>query len=217
MELTKMSLNFGTNQNYSGEVPLQCPYCGRAVELSVKTVDRRDFGGSENIVFYTFFVKCCSKFIFAAYHHTEDGYIFVSSYPEGEPEQLPASVEKISERFVKLYNDSSYAESKGMYELAGTGYRNSIEVLIKDFAINELNQPREEVVKKSLFESIELYLDHKDLVTSADVVRILGNDLTHYERKYEEYDLNTLKSYLNIFINMIHTKYLLLHPPVARK
>ena len=40
----------------------------------------------------------------------------------------------------------------------------------------------------------------------ADVVRILGNDNTHYERDYENIDFSILKQYLNIFIEMIEVQ-----------
>lgn len=49
---------------------------------------------------------------------------------------------------------------------------------------------------------------------SADVMRVLGNDFTHYERKYENIDFEVLKRYIQIFINAIDSKYLIKHPAV---
>ena len=50
----------------------------------------------------------------------------------------------------------------------------------------------------------------------ADVVRILGNDNTHYERDYESIDFKVLKQYLNIFIEMIEVQIKIKNPPVSR-
>ena len=48
------------------------------------------------------------------------------------------------------------------------------------------------------------------------VVRILGNDNTHYERDYENIDFDVLKQYLNIFIEMIEVQIKIKNPPVSR-
>jgi len=44
-----------------------------------------------------------------------------------------------------------------------------------------------------------------------NAVRVLGNDYTHYERKYDEVEFTVLKQYLNIFIATIDAKYLIKH------
>ena len=54
-------------------------------------------------------------------------------------------------------------------------------------------------------------------MNTADVIRILGNDYAHYERKYPEHDFELLKRYMDIFINLVETKILIAHPPVERK
>ena len=54
------------------------------------------------------------------------------------------------------------------------------------------------------------------MLSTADVVRILGNDHTHYERKYPELEFNLLQKYMDIFINLVQTKLLIANPPVSR-
>ena len=118
--------------------------------------------------------------------------------------------------FIDVYNQALRAEAAGDMALAAMGCRQALECLIKDFAIKELKRPQEEVEKASLFKAIGDYLNEKDLVASADVVRILGNDYVHYKRKYPEHDFILLKSYMNIFIKLVETKLLTAHPPVSR-
>lgn len=113
-----------------------------------------------------------------------------------------------------MYNQCFSAEQKGHLELAGSGYRNAIELLVKDYAINELGYKKEEVVKKKLAASIKAYLPSIDLKQSADIIRILGNDYTHYEQLYAEDTFAILKQYLEIFIKSIETAYLIKHPKI---
>ncbi|MSA02943.1 DUF4145 domain-containing protein [Lactonifactor sp. BIOML-A3] len=122
----------------------------------------------------------------------------------------------ISERFINMYNQSLQAEFVENIELAAIGYRSALEILVKDFAVIELNKTHDEVVKKSLCSAIGEYLAQPELVQTADVIRILGNDYTHYQRKYPEHDFTLLKGYMEIFIKQIEVQYMVKHPPVAR-
>lgn len=123
--------------------------------------------------------------------------------------------------FPSVVNDgmpkgSSQAEYNQNFELAAIGFRSSLEILVKDYAIQELGEPAETVAKQSLCNAIATYLQQADLVNTADVVRILGNDYTHYKRKYPEHDFVLLKKYMEIFLSQIEVKYMIKHPPVAR-
>ena len=124
-------------------------------------------------------------------------------------------IEKISPRFIEVYNQALRAKDNKDLNLAAIGYRSALEILIKDYAINELNEPPEKVIKLKLFEAISNYLP-ENMLSTADVVRILGNDHTHYERKYPELDFNLLQKYMDIFINLVQTKLLIANPPVSR-
>lgn len=93
-----------------------------------------------------------------------------------------------------MYNQALQAEYNQNFELAAIGFRSSLEILVKDYAIQELGEPAETVAKQSLCNAIATYLQQADLVNTADVVRILGNDYTHYKRKYPEHDFVLLKN-----------------------
>ena len=116
-----------------------------------------------------------------------------------------------------MYHEASKAEFDGNLDLAGCGYRNAMEILIKDYAINCLGEEKNKVVKKHLDEAIEEFLPNYKYKNVADVVRILGNDTTHYEKKYEEIDFSVLKQYLDIFIEVIDVEIKMKNPPVKRK
>lgn len=215
MENTRQGSISYNSSNHSTEIPIICPYCGAYIQPA----QSRSVGISYNngiIILVTFYVTCCNKLFFSTYEKTSSNNALklLYTYPLYQLDKLPKCIHEISPRFVELYKQANYAESMNFFELAGTGYRNALEVLIKDYAINELNKPKKEVVSKKLFKAIELYLPNIKLSNSADVVRVLGNDHTHYERRYEDIDFDILKQYLKIFINAIETEYLINHPVV---
>jgi hypothetical protein len=197
-------------------IPINCPHCGAFVEPKFIQSVAAGYNDKSSIFLATFRVECCDKLFFAVYQrfNQELNAQLLYVYPPYIPETLPASIHQISPRFVEIYKQSHFAEENNFFELAGSGYRNSIEVLIKDYAINELSKPEKEVKSKKLYNAIGDYLPNERLMSTADVVRILGNDNTHYERKYSSFDIDILKRYLTIFISQIDTEYLISHPPV---
>ena len=199
------------------DVPRHCPYCGSKTHSTYVTDVCLNYNSVDEYVSVAWLADCCSRIYIVNYlfNFNRQTLDFISHYPAQDPGPMPENMADISPRFVTLYSQARTAEGHEHYELAACGYRNAIEVLIKDFAINVLDRDRKEVESKSLFKAIEDYLP-KELINTSDVVRILGNDNTHYLRKYEDINFAELKNYLDIFMMQIEVQYKILNPPVAR-
>lgn len=223
MKYASKSINatFGVKYNaldFDLKKPMLCPYCN-AYEDGSK-VDTYLFNESENIRYGIVRYRCthCQKIYLVV-------YTLNMQLKEASVEAIVPSItirfenqilQDLSPRFIDMYNQALAAESAGSIELAAIGFRASLEILVKDYAVQELNQSKEEVAKKHLVKAIEEYLKQDDLLKAADVVRILGNDYAHYERKYPEHDFELLKSYMQIFLSIIQTQLMIKHPPVSR-
>ncbi len=200
------------------EKPTLCPRCG--ICQDAKKVDRCLFPEDEGIQFGVIYYECtdCHKRYITVY---EINFInklakYIACFPTEGVFYENSILLDVSPKFVDAYSQALKCELRGDIELAAVGFRHAIECLIKDFAIKELGIPREEVVKKSLCDAISVYLGEHDLVAIADVVRILGNDYAHYERKYPECDFQQLKQYVEIFVHLVESRVLIMHPPVSR-
>lgn len=202
------------NSKIKCKIPITCPYCSAYIQPHQKSLASVPYNQDNKIHLVTFSAICCNKLFFAIYETSKQAGELLASYPAEKPIPLSEAINEISPRFIELYNQAFFAEQQNFFELAGSGYRNALEVLIKDFAIDELGEPSQEVCKQNLYDAIGKYLPSIKLSTAADVVRVLGNDFTHYERKYKDVDLDVLKRYLHIFINAIENEYLLQHPVV---
>lgn len=201
------------------KIPIVCPNCNASLQPIIK--DNRLLTFGENCLLVISYIgNCCNTPFYASYKYKEAQTTLLDVYPHLKSITLPEKIQELSPRFTNLYEQSYTAEQNGHIELAGSGYRNSIEILIKDFAIQKLNAPKDEVCKMSLYDAIGTYLKEVNIETSAaDVIRVLGNDYTHYQRKYDDIDFIVVKKYLEIFIQQIDTKLLLMEPiiPVNRQ
>ena len=207
-------------QNGTYSKPATCPYCGYGTDAPVMSRGSFHMGG--NVYMLAGTCKCthCNKtFFFACYRNISETPDSPCSFCFPENSFTPYKndvLSQISKRFIQMYNQALNAEFNNSLDLAAIGYRSSLEILVKDFAISELGVSEDEASKKSLCDAIGTYLMQEDLVKTADVVRILGNDYTHFKRKYLDFDFNLLKYYMDIFMKQIEAQYMIHHPPVER-
>lgn len=202
--------------SYSLDKPRFCPYCKDAIDAK-RLHSFLDSG------WYIAVLQCtaCDKSFLSVYRPNTNGRIELHSVvPDIESninrfEDL--FIESCSPRFIDLYNQALLAENSGCQDLAAMGFRNALEVLVKDYAIKECGFSEGGVASVNLFKAIGDYLQKPDLVKPADVIRIFGNDYTHYKEKYPDKDYNLLKEYMKIFVSLIRTELMIKHPPVERE
>ena len=120
---------------------------------------------------------------------------------EGNPSQS---------KFIKTYLQSLVAENSGLDELAGMGYRKSIEYLVKDWAIQSKPEDIEIIKSKWLGQIITDYFtgDLKDILERATW---LGNDQSHYNKLFEDYNLEDLKELIGLIMVELDRQFKMAH------
>ncbi len=202
------------NYGHVVKVYKKCPYCDCFVTPQYKNSVNLTFETNIAAVLSLFHLECCNKNVITVHIRNKEtnAFDFLYSYPNLKPEVLPDSIPKISERATKIYNQAQRAYMNNDFELATIGYRSFVEILSKDFLIKEQNKD-ENKIKSLKLNNVLKELSDDYLLIAGDVIRYLGNDKTHYEEKHSDISIETLKFYLDIFIDSIHVKYSINHPP----
>ncbi len=115
-------------------------------------------------------------------------------------------INDLSPQFVKIYNQALAAETSGLDEIAGLGYRKALEFLIKDFSNHEHPDEEDKIKSMPLSACIKDYIDAPNIKTLATRSTWIGNDEAHYIRKQEDRDVNDMKAFITAtvyFISMI--------------
>lgn len=142
-----------------------------------------------------------------------DPILYVYSDFEEEPEEL-LPYQSISDKrpyyesFLKIYTQAYSAESNELNEIAGIGYRKALEFLIKDYAQHLKGDEKDKIIKMPLLQVIKAYLgDDKRLVDIASRAAWLGNDESHYLKKWLDRDVSDLKKVIILTLQSIeHTE-----------
>lgn len=152
-------------------------------------------------------------------------YTFSSVVRDAGVEQKTFStiISDISPSFVRIYNQAYAAQQLSLSDICGVGYRKAIEFLIKDYIMSKLSDDaaKEKIKKKLLMQCIEQNIDDAKIKAVASRATWLGNDETHYVRKWEEKDVNALCTLIDLTIHWIESEIeserLLKEMPESRK
>jgi Domain of unknown function (DUF4145) len=113
------------------------------------------------------------------------------------------TIEKLSPSFIEIYNQAIEAESSELNQIAGMGLRKALEFLIKDFAIDRNPNDAQKIKETALGNIIKNYVDDPRLKDTAERATWLGNDETHYVRKWADKDITDLKLLIKLSVNWI--------------
>jgi hypothetical protein len=192
--------------------PDGCPVCHHAIEARPKNVAHNierssPSEGKLEIVFQCPRLACQSLFISryaTKFNMRSDYFHYRGSAPFSPVEtDFDEHISAISPQFCTIFNESQNAERQGWKLIAGPGYRKALEFLVKDYLCHSIPTKATEIKQLQLGPCIETYVDNDKIKQMAKRAAWLGNDETHYIRKWEDKDLEDLKKTLELTVHWI--------------
>lgn len=169
-------------------------------------------GTTIECVFGCPFDSCNHLFVGRYSKHPNSGYFFLRQcVPTELPDySQPPELQKISPDFCAIYNEAHKAEIQGLRLISGPGYRKALEFLVKDYlaSIQTMDEAKKEVADWPLMAVLKKYVTDKRMLTTAERAAWLGNDETHYVRKWEDKDLEDLKNLIKLTCYWIQSEHL---------
>lgn len=194
---------------------IECPYCHSIMTPVYHFVHGRDL-----------FAMCSNS---DCGHHFVLTKNAVGQFKVALPNARPAHksfsdiINDVSPSFIEIYNQAFCAEQLSLDQICGAGYRRALEFLIKDYLMSEMTDEGQKmrVKEKPLGDCIKNDVDNSRIRSVAERAAWLGNDETHYVRKWEDEDVSTLKQLINLAVHWIEddvaTKEFLKKMPAPKK
>ena len=186
----------------------RCPICHHEIWPEIIHHHTRKFPDLRTVTVFFHCPKCTDVFA-ARYDLTQTanlghtGILESISPKHFKPSEFEQSIDEISPRFVKIYNQAFEADERGLDEICGMAYRKALEFLIKDYLCIENPEEVEKIKSMTLSSCINTYIDNVKIKTLAERSAWLGNDETHYVRKHTDYNVNDLKKFINALVHYI--------------
>jgi len=195
-------------------LPDTCPYCHHAIEPTFY-VGAASGNHSTRDTHIELALKCtrhlCRRLFISIYKRTAftgkemiGPFKWQRSVPiEPKPPHIPPEIATVSNLFGKIFTQAATADAMGLDTVAGVGYRKALEFLIKDFSVKKNPSKSAEIQNKLLGKVIDEFVDDPNIKVCAKRAAWLGNDETHYLRKWEDKDIEDLKVLIQLTVNWV--------------
>ncbi|WP_282035199.1 hypothetical protein [Metabacillus indicus] len=192
------SINF----NLFNELPDTCPVCSFSISPTyILTYLKNDF---------TRELLCgcprneCRALFFAVYQGDNYASYLVNCYPYSKVnKEFPQEVADLSPSFVAIFNQAHHAEQEKLDLICGVAYRKALEYLIKDYVLKMYPEDDSKIKSMVLQQCIQKFITEPSIKLMAERATWLGNDETHYVRKWKDKDLQDLKNLIDLTVYFI--------------
>jgi hypothetical protein len=210
--IVKLTSEHGQEEIEIDNHPDTCPVCLRGIDPRMK------FGytapGRSEIVYQCPRQEC--RHLFIGYYSSSvfQGKILKTHHlrylvPQTvHNREFSEYITSASVDFVKIFNQAHRAEELGMSDVAGPGYRKALEFLIKDYSTFSNPEAIEAIRQKQLSTVINEYVTDSKIRATAKRAAWLGNDETHYYRKWADKDMEDLKILIELTVRWIESELL---------
>jgi hypothetical protein len=198
--------------------PDECPRCHKHVHASLKLAQLLGETGKYNdraTIEAVFLcpVDDCKRYFIAYFRETDGG----NRYGGGEFRFTGAApwvpvapmvfegIRKLSPNFYEIYAQAAEADVRKLDQVAGVGYRKALEFLIKDYCSSKRPEDEGRIKATNLGPCIDTFVSDQNIKDCAKLATWLGNDETHYVRKWDNKDIHDLKSLISLTSSWIET------------
>lgn len=200
-------------------VSIKCPFCKIImIPQFIYSCENKDKSLS-------IFCRCtnpaCEKSFISEYKKEANIHVYSRVLPNADFDKkvFGPIISEISPAFCDIYNQAYAAQQMNLSQICGVGYRKSLEFLIKDYILSFIEEEKKDGIKqKNLSKCIKEDISSPNIKAVAARATWIGNDETHYVRKWEDKDIKDLIGMIELAIRWIEseveTKRLLEEMPI---
>ena len=193
----------------------ECPICHYAIkpiDMDSSYVCKGEETAASECDLYTTFLcpKCRNAFLGkfeyilsslqSDFPYYTDSYTLTPKTPRQE--YFSEAIEKLSPAFIEIYGQAQQAEAADLSHLCGVGYRKALEYLVKDYLCHKFPDD-EEAIKAELLSNSLRRIENGKIQILAQRATWIGNDETHYVRRHDDLNVETMKTFINAMLAFI--------------
>lgn len=194
--------------------PEYCPLCVKYIQPRTLNGIRYPFDEEIDRLRVIFQCPSCNEpfigcYEYYGYYKGLEQFGSYKFYPQSvERKEVNEEIKKVSPEFINIYNQALTADNMKLQDIAGPGYRKALEFLMKDYLKALMPEQTDKIEKMALAKCISDLVDNTKIKETAKRAAWLGNDETHYRRKWENFDVTHMKTLVDLTVNWIEAEFL---------
>lgn len=186
-------------------LPDVCPHCGNGMQPNICTSGSSVEGNEFAVI-----LSCpiCKELFFSVYsiHRNYDNDLYSSNiavHPYRQPKPLiPEEIKQHYPYFFQIHEQAAKAENHGLDKITGMAYRKALEILVKQYIINQFPDDENDILNEPLGRSIARIPSAK-IQSLAKAISWIGNDQTHMVQKHPDYNVPEMKRFMLALCHLI--------------
>lgn len=184
---------------------LICPSCGKIITVILLSAFDEPLDGKRLFIGY---FSCCGVWSVISCNQTGKKVDIFASWQIDPYYPLPhkyfsSTINRISPQFETIYNEALTAQKLKLLSICGAGYRKALECLIKDYCIHLHNDRKETIIKCDTGVCIGDNIDSQTVKEIAERAIWLGNDESHYAKRWTDKDTDDLVEVISFLCKAI--------------
>lgn len=191
------------------ELPGICPFCGIGMQPKIPNRFQKPIATLpyKNGAHTHFMFECpvCTGTFFAVYEqmYPQSSPRLAAIFPHPKvPISIPADLKELFPDFFELYDQANTAEKNGLHKITGMAYRKALEILVKQYLIQQSPNEKDKILNEPLGRSIDRISSAK-IQSLAKAVSWIGNDQTHMIQKHPDYNVPEMKRFMLALCHLI--------------
>ena len=217
----RLEIQFADENNNNGsgtldKLPDVCPQCNHKIDPQKSSgfynSKKQYVDNALEIIFRCPNLECHEVFIgYYSRMHDQNHFNLRKTDPAKYEERVfSQTISGISFDFPRIYNQALAAENAKLDKLCGPAYPKELEFLIKDYLLKQTQdeKEKEKIKNEQLSVCIKNRIKDTNIKEVAKRAAWLGNDETHYMRKWEQQDLQDLKKLIDLTVHWMEAEAL---------
>jgi hypothetical protein len=194
--------------DFAIRTPNKCPICHKIIDVN----DVQAWHLKEEVPPVAQMLWCCpnhdcNNFFLGEYFLGPDGNGHLNWIVPFHPEfdEISEVVRQISPNFAAIYQEAMHAKDLGLLQICGPGLRKAFEFLIKDYAKKLASDEEQckEIENTFAGTVVKVYIHDARVRLVAERALWVGNDETHYLRKWEDKNIDDLVNLIKLTLHYI--------------
>jgi len=186
--------------------PDRCPQCHTAVHPKLLGQHLSSDKSEAYVIFLCTSRRCLRPFIATCSRTSFHGNAYRLRFTAPKTKARSTfneAIQELSPVFCEIYGQVESAQADGLDQLGGIGLRKGLEFLVKDFSKSEHPDSAADIERMPLGKCIDRYISDQNVLQCAKRAAWLGNDETHYIRKWSDKDVSDLHLLVRLTVNWV--------------
>jgi hypothetical protein len=188
------------------DCPTTCPHCQQTIDPRITDINFHNSPLISEIIFKCPNISCCRSYIGVYSRESNTDSPVFKEFVPNVTNDFSINISTLSPNFIEIYRQATVANSSGLGMIAGAGYKQALECLIKDYLTKHLGiklVKNASKTEKNFLNDVCKNIKHESIKELIEQFFGVGKDTALDTQKWGDCDIDYFLSLITVMTNYI--------------